>query len=172
MTKGHLWLIGMMGAGKTEIGKRLARLAGLPFRDTDREIEEAAGRNLAELFGTDGEAAFRERETEVINRLAAGDTAVVATGGGAISNRLNVEAMRSTGTVIWLVASPFNLLQRIGDDPDRPLLACGDRLGMIRRLLEQREEAYAEAAHAIVDTEGRTVQECTAQVVAVWKSFE
>jgi shikimate kinase len=147
-----LWLIGMMGSGKTEVGYRLAARLGCPFVDTDRVVEDEAGVAAKDIFQNEGEAAFRRRETAALARAATHLDAVVATGGGAVLDPGNVEVMRASGPVIWLQADPSVLMQRIGDDPARPLLE-GDPVERLRGLLADRAEAYQAAADHVVVTD-------------------
>jgi shikimate kinase len=164
-----LWLVGMMGSGKTRIGQMVASAAGVPFFDTDHEIVSDLGIDVAEVFARDGEARFRQVEGGIIERLA-GRTAVVGTGGGAVLSRANVDLMRSTGTVIWLDVAPGELARRVGDGASRPLL-CGaesteDRLSDI---LERRRGAYEEAAHHRVDG-ARDASEVAHDVEGLWNA--
>ena len=161
----HLWLIGMMGAGKTAVGRRVADELGMPFVDLDDVIAERLGCSIAQLWGREGEAAFRDLEAAAVARVAGSDAAVVATGGGAVLREANRDAMRRSGTVVWLRAEPEVLTARVGDGDGRPLLAGGvDALGGI---LAEREDHYAAAAHAIVDASG-TVDEVAGEVRALW----
>ena len=146
-------LVGMMGAGKTSIGKRLAARLDVPFADADHEIEAAAGMTVAEIFAKYGEAEFRRLERSVIVRLLSDAPHVLATGGGAYIDQTTRAAMKSTAFTIWLKAPIDILLGRVrkrqasdkGGDPTRPLLANDDMRGTLERLLAQRESVYAEA---------------------------
>lgn len=163
-----LWLIGMMGSGKTAVGERAARLAGVGFADTDREVERTEGRSIAELWAEAGEEAFRSRERDAVRRLA-GTKGVVATGGGAVGDRGSTEVMRSTGLVIWLDADPAVLARRVGADPGRPLLAeSGDPVGRLATLAAHRAGSYAAAAHARIMTDHADVDEIARKVVRLW----
>ncbi len=151
-TDGHLWLIGMMGAGKTTVGRILARRMDRPFIDVDDVIVTVAGKTVAEIFATDGEMAFRRLERDAVTRIAAGPHAVVATGGGAVLEPANVETMRRTGTVILLDARPTTLAGRVGST-GRPLLADGDTEELLAGILDARATRYATAAHGAVPTD-------------------
>jgi shikimate kinase/3-dehydroquinate synthase len=138
-------LVGLMGAGKTSIGRRLAARLGLPFRDADQEIELAAGCSIPELFARYGEAAFRDGERRVIRRLLAGDPMVLAFGGGAFIDPRTREATRAEAISVWLRCTLPTLLRRVATRDNRPLLNGVDREETLRRLMEQRHPIYAEA---------------------------
>jgi shikimate kinase / 3-dehydroquinate synthase len=138
-------LVGLMGAGKTSIGRRLAARLGLPFRDADQEIELAAGCTIPELFARYGEAAFRDGERRVIRRLLAGDPMVLAFGGGAFMDERTREATRADAVTVWLRCTLPTLLRRVASRDNRPLLNGVDREETLRRLIEQRYPVYAEA---------------------------
>ena len=155
--RGCLLLAGMMGSGKSAVGGILARRLGWSFIDTDREVESLAGASVAQIFASEGEARFREREREALRALPESG-AVVALGGGAVVDARNREILGPKGTLIWLDASPEALAARTASDSGRPLLGGLDREGRIARLRElaaARRPAYAHAALRI-DTEGRT----------------
>lgn len=150
----HLWLTGMMGTGKSSVGRLLAERRGLPFYDLDEMIESAAGMAIAELFATRGEDAFRQMEAAVVVAVASADAGVVATGGGAVLSKENAEAMRASGTIVLLRASPEELDRRLAGSEGRPLLPDPNRVARIARLLEAREAAYGRAADVSLDTDG------------------
>ncbi len=150
-----LWLVGMMGAGKSAVGPELARLLGLPFADADRLLEAEAGGTVAEIFEREGEAGFRDRERRVVESLA-GRPLVVALGGGAVAQPGLAERVAAAGTVVYLRAGLDTLLERIGEGGGRPLLAGLDREGRRQRLsalLARREPVYL-GADLVVDTDG------------------
>jgi shikimate kinase len=139
-------LIGMMGAGKTAVGKRLAQRLGFTFRDADQEIEAAAQKTIPEIFETDGEAFFRDKERRVIARLLADDDRLVlATGGGAFMNEETRSTIRQRGISIWLKAEIEVLMRRVRRKSNRPLLQTPDPEGTLRALVARREPIYAEA---------------------------
>ncbi len=140
-----LVLVGLMGAGKTSIGRRLALRTGLPFRDADTEIEQAAGCSIAELFARFGEPAFREGERRVIRRLLAGPPVVLATGGGAFMDPETRAAIREQSTSIWLRCSLATLVRRTAGRTHRPLLRLGDPERVLANLMAERHPVYAEA---------------------------
>ncbi len=164
---GHVWLIGMMGSGKTVAGRAAAELAGAPFVDTDARIEERIGRSIADYWAQHGEAEFRDLERAEIAAVAAGPGAVVAAGGGAVLDAGNVATMRASGTVVWLQAPPELLADRVGTADERPLLA-GDPLARLRALLGERCAAYAAAAHVTLETGGQSIDEVASRVVELW----
>ena len=150
----HLWLIGMMGSGKSAVGRHLAGRRGVAFYDVDQVIESAVGMTIRQVFDSQGEERFRDFEAEAICAIASAPAGVVATGGGAVLRDENVETMRESGTIVLLRAAPTELASRLADSTDRPLLAGGDRAARIEQLLETRAAAYGRAADVTVDTDG------------------
>jgi len=138
-------LIGLMGAGKTAVGRRLANRLDLPFVDADTEIEVAAGASIGEIFAEHGENYFRQGERKVIMRLLEGGPQVLATGGGAYMNADTRAAIKARGLSIWLKAELKVLLKRVGRRGNRPLLAGGDPEGVMKRLMDERYPIYAKA---------------------------
>ena len=165
VSEGTLWLLGMMGAGKSAVGAVLAERLALGFVDLDRAIESATGRSIPELFASEGEAGFRKREREALEAVA-GRRAVVALGGGAAAQPGVMEKLLATGTAVYLRARPETLAERAAQDPTRPLLAGLDapaRLAKVRRLLAEREPAYLRAPY-VVDTDALDVAAAAAEV--------
>lgn len=152
MVAGNVFLVGMMGAGKSTVGKALARRLGREFVDCDREIVERTGVPIATIFEIEGEPGFRKREAAVIAELAGRHGIVVATGGGAVLSEENRRLMRENGTVVYLHASLDHLHERTKRDVARPLLARGDRRATLSSLLEARDPLYREAAHLVVES--------------------
>ena len=140
-----LVLIGMMGAGKSSIGRKLAHRLNLPFVDADAEIERAAGMSISDIFAKHGEPYFRAGEARVIARLLEGGPQVLATGGGAFMHPQSREAIRAKGISIWLKAEYDVLLKRIKRRSDRPMLKTQDPGETLRRLMQERDPVYAEA---------------------------
>jgi shikimate kinase len=138
-------LVGMMGAGKTSVGRRLAARLALPFTDADAEIEAAAGMTIPEIFSTHGEPAFRSGEQRVITRLLHNGPQVLATGGGAFMNADTRAEVATHGVSIWLKADFDVLLRRIKRRTDRPLLKTDDPAATLRRLIDERYSTYAQA---------------------------
>ncbi|HEX4782400.1 MAG TPA: shikimate kinase [Usitatibacter sp.] len=168
--KTNIFLIGMMGAGKTTIGKTLARRLGREFVDSDRLLTERTGVPVATIFEIEGEAAFRRRETAVIAELAALDGQVVATGGGSVLSGENRRAMREAGTVVYLRARLEHLWERTRHDSSRPLLATPDPQATLQALLTEREPLYREAAHVIVETGPQATQTIVNRILTALRS--
>jgi len=153
-------LVGMMGAGKTAVGKELARMLAVPFLDSDEEIVAAAAMSIAEIFARDGEAFFRDREAEVIVRLLRGKPGVLSVGGGAFLRAQTREMISELGVSVWLKADLDLLWSRVRQKPTRPLLMTSNPQATLAQLLAQREPVYAKAdlvvetqpAYAIADT--------------------
>jgi shikimate kinase len=136
-------LVGMMGAGKSSVGRRVALRLGIPFVDADTEIEKAAGMSISDIFAIRGEGEFRAGEARVILRLLEGGPQVLATGGGAFINPDTRAAIAAKGISIWLKAEPDVLMKRIKRRQDRPLLHTADPAATLRKLLDEREPVYA-----------------------------
>jgi shikimate kinase len=152
-----IFLVGMMGVGKSTVGVGLARKLGRVFIDTDQEVERKAGRTIPEIFAAEGEGHFRRIEAEVI-RAAAIDGAVIALGGGAVAQPGAIEQLLEAGEVVYLKAAPAVLLTRVGDPKSRPLLAGLDSTGRLEKLtslLEERLPLYRRA-RITVDASGTT----------------
>jgi shikimate kinase len=163
---GTLWLVGMMGAGKSAVGAALAARLERPFVDLDRAIERAAGRSIPEIFAAEGEAGFRKREREALEGVA-GQRVVVALGGGAAAQPGAVERLLETGALVYLRARPETLAGRIGAEAGRPLLAGLDaagRLAKLRALLAERERFYLRAP-VVVDTDALDEAGAAAEVL-------
>lgn len=138
-------LVGMMGAGKTSVGRRLATRMDVEFRDADHEVESAAGCTIPDIFARYGEAAFRDCERKVIERLLTEPPHVLATGGGAFVDATTRARMRDSAVTIWIKAPVDLLLARVQRKDNRPLLQNGDQREILERLLKEREPSYAEA---------------------------
>jgi shikimate kinase len=143
-------LVGMMGAGKSSVGRRLASRLGLPFADADHAIEEAANQTIPEIFAEHGETYFRDGERRVIARLLRQGSQVLATGGGAYINEETRAAIAEAGLTVWLKADPEILYERVKRRSHRPLLQTADPEGTIRRLVAERYPVYALADITIV----------------------
>jgi shikimate kinase len=163
---GTLWLIGMMGAGKTTVGALVADDMGTDLVDTDALVEERLGTSISGLFAADGEDRFRDEEAAVVAEIS-GRAAVVACGGGVVLRQGNVARMRAGGLVVWLDADPGVLEERVGDGRDRPLLGA-DPGADLRRIRADREGTYRWAAHHRVDTSGKGPGEVAKEVMALW----
>lgn len=158
MSTSNLFLVGLMGAGKTTVGKLLAKHLGKRFVDADHEIEQRTGVKIAVIFELEGEEGFRVREEAAIDELTERDGIVLATGGGAILREANRHALRSRGTVIYLRANADDLWRRTRNDKSRPLLQTENPRARLQELLAQRDPLYRETAHLIIDTGEQNVQ--------------
>lgn len=163
-------LVGMMGAGKSTVGRRLATRLGLNFVDADVEIETAhAGMTIPEIFAEHGEPYFRDGEARVIARLLEGGPSVIATGGGAWMRRETRDRIRAKGISIWLKAEAEVLLRRVKRRSDRPLLQTADPAATIEKLVAERYPVYAEADLTLLSREvphDRIVDECVGALAA------
>ncbi len=163
-------LVGMMGAGKTTLGRRLARALGRPFLDSDQQVETRTGRTVREIFEADGEAAFRALETEALaDALDTASPSVIAAAGGTVLSAVNRDRMRAAGRVIWLRADPEVLADRVVHGVHRPLLA-DDPTNVLRELDAARRDLYEAVADHIVDTSGRTPDEVLDEVQRLVRS--
>ncbi len=147
-------LVGMMGAGKTVVGRRLAARLGLDFVDSDHEIEACAGMTIPEVFDRHGEAYFRDRECKIVTRLVGQGSRVVATGGGSFIHPATREAMRAKALTIWLRAEFDVLMRRVRKRANRPLLRTPDPEATMRSLIEARYPVYAEADLTVASRDG------------------
>ncbi|NVD71960.1 3-dehydroquinate synthase [Duganella sp. BJB1802] len=154
----NVFLVGLMGAGKTTIGRILARKLGLRFIDSDHEIEARTGASIPWIFEIEGEQSFRRREADVIRELTAQQELVLATGGGAILNPDNRAYLQSRGTVIYLRATVNSILQRTAHDKNRPLLQTADPRKKLEELMAVRDPLYMEIADIVIDTGRPNVQ--------------
>jgi shikimate kinase len=165
-----LVLVGLMGAGKSTVGRRLGNALRLPFHDADQEIETAAGCSVSDFFERYGETAFRDGERKVIARLLGGPRHVLATGGGAFMDPTTRALIKKQGLSIWLRADITLLMERVTKRPTRPLLKNGDPRATMERLMAERYPVYAEA-DITVDSNGgphdTVVQQILAQLAAM-----
>jgi len=156
----HLVLVGLMGAGKSTVGARCANRLGRAFVDTDELVVAMAGMPFDDIWAAEGEQGFRVRErAAVADAVASPVPLVISCGGGAVLDADNRRRLRATGVVVLLDATPEALASRLTYDDSRPLLRSGDRTATLERLRAQRAPAYEAAAHATVDTAGRTIDE-------------
>ena len=160
-----LYLVGMMGSGKSVTGKRLAALLGLPFFDLDERIEEKAGRGILQIFEKDGEANFRNLETAVLKEVPSTGSKVIATGGGIVLGRENVEWMRRTGKIIYLKTSLAELWGRLQGKKNRPLLKGTNPRANLERILKEREGLYEKVCDLWVDTDGCTADQTVQKIL-------
>ena len=156
MKKENIVLIGFMGCGKSTIGRKLANAIDYEFLDTDELIEQKTGRKISDIFASDGEEAFRQMETDLLQELSETVTGkVLATGGGMPMREENRALMRQVGTVVFLEATIETILERLANDTTRPLATGEDREKRLRLLYEKRYPLYREAAEVVVDREGK-----------------
>ena len=148
----NLYLVGLMGAGKTTVGRLLSKHYDCAFHDSDHEIEARTGVKIPLIFEIEGEAGFRKREEAVIAELAARQSIVLATGGGAILSPHNRAVLRANGLVIYLRGSPEHLHERTRHDRDRPLLQTANPLEKLRELYRVRDPLYREVSDVVIDT--------------------
>jgi shikimate kinase len=158
-------LIGMPGGGKSTVGRQLARHLGLPFRDTDHEIESVIGCPIKDFFASHGEPAFRDLEQEAIDVLTQGKPMVLATGGGAVLREANRRALHERTTVIYLRSTPEELFRRLRHDTQRPLLQGGDPLKKLRLLFRDRDPLYRRTAHYVIETGRPSVAALVAMIL-------
>jgi shikimate kinase len=153
-TTKNIYLVGMPGAGKTTIGRQLARRLQRTFVDADHEIEARTGVRIPLIFDIEGEQGFRDREAKVIADLAGDGNLIVATGGGAVLRTENRVALKQSGTVVYLQAAPGLLFERTRLDPNRPLLQVANPMQKIEELFAQRDPLYREVADIVVNSLG------------------
>lgn len=147
-----LVLVGLPGSGKTTVGRQLARRLAIPFVDSDHAIESRLGCSVREYFEREGEARFRDIESEVLNDLSQNHTGVLSTGGGSVLRPENRQRLRERGRVFYLRSTPEEVFRRLRYDQNRPLLQVADPMGRLRELFETRDPVYKEAAHYVIET--------------------
>jgi len=161
---GNVYLVGMMGAGKSSIGRLLARRLRKEFRDSDHEIERRTGVKIPVIFEIEGEAGFRRREAAVIRELTTETDIVLATGGGAVLDPDTRRVLHESGTVIYLRTDPIELWNRTRHDRNRPLLRTEDPLGKLQTLSQERSPLYTDVAHIVVDSGNQTMKSLTQRI--------
>ena len=161
----NIFLVGMMAAGKTTVGRQVARLVELDFEDTDRVIEERAGADISWIFDREGEAGFRRREEQAIDDCTRRHGVVLATGGGAVLSSTNRERLRARGAVVYLQADADRIVERASRDRRRPLLQVENVRERIETLIREREPLYRQAAHVVIVSDGRPAKAVAAEVV-------
>ncbi len=162
---GSFFLVGPMGAGKSTIGRQLARSLGLEFIDSDREIEARTGVDIPLIFELEGEDGFRHREQDIIDTLTQRQGIVLATGGGAVLSSTNRRHLASRGLVIYLHTSVNQQLQRTAHDRNRPLLQTDNPGQKLQQLMKERDPLYREIADLVIETDGCRVREVVGKIV-------
>lgn len=165
----NIVLTGFMGTGKSEVSRELSRILGWKAIDVDTEIEKSQKMTIAEIFKQFGEPRFRDTETEMIRIFSKNKNVIISTGGGAVLRQENMDALRENGIVVCLTAKPETILQRTGNNNDRPLLQVEEPLKKIKELLEFRRPYY-EKADIMIDTEGKTPLEIAEEIIEKVKS--
>lgn len=168
LRRGNLFLVGLPGAGKSTLGRQLARRLRKPFVDADTELEKRLGVSIATIFEIEGESGFRDREQDVIADLTAMEGVVLSTGGGAVIRPDNRVRLRDNGTVIYLHAEPVTLWARLRHSRNRPLLQTADPLARLAELYRQRDALYRETAAHVVESDRGEVM----RLVRTFESIE
>jgi len=172
MNLGNIFFIGLMGAGKTTIGRMLAKQTGKTFYDSDHEIERKTGVRIPLIFELEGESGFRKREAAVIEELSQLSNIVMATGGGAVLNEQNRQFLKNNGHIIYLRANVHDLWLRTRNDKTRPLLQGGDIKQKLELLFAERDPIYTDLATCIVDTGSQSAGEITNFIEQKIKNLE
>ncbi|MFC5694096.1 shikimate kinase AroK [Pseudomonas sp. GCM10022186] len=162
----NLILIGPMGAGKSTIGRLLAKELRLPFKDSDKEIEQRTGADIPWIFDVEGEQGFRDREQSMIEELCGHDGVVLATGGGAVLRPANRQALRGGGRVVYLHTSVEQQIERTSRDRNRPLLRSVNPGQVLRDLMAIRDPLYREIADIIIETDERPPRMVVQEILA------
>lgn len=167
----NIFLIGLMGTGKTTIGRQLSRRLKMPFYDSDKVIEKRTGADIPLIFEKEGEDGFRKRESSIIDELTQKSNIILATGGGAILNAENREHLKQRGTVFYLKSSLKTLVERTSKDKNRPLLHTDEPAEVIlQRLLEQRGPLYEETADFTIETANSSIHNIIQAIIKRLKS--
>ena len=161
----NIFLVGPMGAGKSTVGRQLAKTLNLEFVDCDHEIEERTGVTIAVIFEVEGEKGFRKRERAMIEQLTERDDIVLATGGGVVLDEANRSRLRTRGFAIYLDAPIDLLVERTARDRQRPLLQTGDPKAKLVALVSEREPLYRQVADMVVKTDRRTARHVAKEIV-------
>ncbi len=172
MQKGHIFLIGFMGCGKSTVSKELSRLTGRSAYEMDQVIEEEEGMAIRDIFAQKGEEYFRGLETGLCRRFSEMEPAVVSCGGGTVMRPENVEAMRACGRIVLLTADPQTIFERVRYDTGRPLLNGHMEPGYIAELMEKRRPAYEAAADLIVQTDQKDPEQIAEEILGAIRGSE
>jgi shikimate kinase len=168
----NIYLIGPMGAGKTTIGRQLAKKLSSQFYDSDYEIEQRTGADIPLIFELEGEEGFRKRETQVIEELVSLKNIILSTGGGSVLSPVNRKALEDNGTIIYLKSTAEKLFKRTAEDKRRPLLQTEDRLGQIKKILSEREPYYLSMADEIIDTHDLGIKQIINKILKLIETNE
>ncbi len=163
---GNFFLVGLMGAGKSTLGKKLAAQLSSPFYDSDNEICQRTGVDIPTIFAMEGEQGFRDRECIVISELASRQGIILATGGGAVLREENRCCLKSNGVVLYLHAQPDVLFERVRHDKNRPLLQVENPLDKLLELYKERDTLYRQTAHFVVEVGGLSCHDAFNQVLS------
>jgi len=167
----NIFIVGPMGSGKSTVGKIISSELFLNFFDTDEEIETRTGASIDWIFDLEGEDGFRKRESKILHEMVQQNSIVLSTGGGIILSESNRELLSSRGTVFYLATPIAVQLERTSKDKDRPLLKNGDPGKILEELHVARESLYEEVADYIVNTEGKSSQEVSEEIIKLVKSY-
>jgi shikimate kinase len=169
----NIVLIGFMGCGKSTVGRELHQRLGYPLVDMDQVIEQQAGKSITAIFEEDGDEAFREMETRLLEELNAtdGPRRIISTGGGVVGRKCNRDLLKQLGYVVWLQAPLSVILERTARNRDRPLLLTEDREGRVHELMEVRKPLYQEVAHLKVETAGLDCEEIATGILESARYF-
>lgn len=168
----NIFLVGMMGSGKSVTGKKLAEMLGYSFVDLDERIQQKNGRTITDIFQKEGENYFRDLESKVLEETAASKKQVVATGGGAVLRPGNVLSMQKSGKVIFLETSLNVLWERVKNKKDRPLLKGQDPFENLKKIFSERAETYKKSAELSVNTDGLTAEQAAKKVLEQLRNIE
>ena len=161
----NIILVGPMGAGKTTIGRQLAKKLSKEFYDSDHEIEKHTGADVSLIFELEGEEGFRKRESQLLKELVSNKNIVLSTGGGAVLDPENRKLLSDNGIIIYLKSTAEKLYRRIADDKRRPLIQTDDRLNKIKKILEEREPLYQSLANEIIETKELSIKQITQKIL-------
>lgn len=165
----NIILIGPMGAGKTTIGRQLAKRLSRKFYDCDHEIEKHTGADIPLIFELEGEEGFRKRESQVLQELVSMKNIVLSTGGGAVLDPGNRKLLLDSGIIIYLKSTAEKLFKRIADDKRRPLLQTDDKFKKIKKILEEREPVYLSLANEVIETKDHSIKRITQNILDLIK---
>lgn len=168
----NIILIGPMGAGKSSVGRRLAKQLNRKFYDCDKVLEDRTGVAISTIFELEGEEGFRQRETKILEELIQFDNAVIATGGGAVLRKENIKLISNNSIIVYLSASVNSQIKRTRHDKKRPLLQTEDRHTTLNKLSEQRNPIYAKIADIVIDTDSQGISTSIQEILQKINSLE